>query len=164
MKTIIGAATILAMVAVSYRAADSEPPSSTAVTSSTSLATITPTTLATTTTIKAQTESARTIDAEATIDGNAVTVEVVVRGFEVAFVSGDTSGETGHLHLYIDRDPPAPGDVVPFGPTYVIHSLDTTLSVALQPGEHTVWVVAADGADRALIPPDPVRLDIMIEG
>jgi len=164
MKMTIVAAATLTMVAVSCQAADSEPTSSTAVTPSTSLSTITATTSATTTTINVPTEVARTIDAEATIDGNTVTVEVVARSFDVAFVSGDTSGETGHLHLYVDREPPAPGDVVPLGPSDVIHTLGTTLSVALEPGEHTLWVVAADGADRALIPPEPVRLDIMIEG
>ena len=70
---------------------------------------------------------------------------VKVEGVTLAKADGDTSGKTGHLHVFVDRDPTAAGQPIP-KEAGVIHTTDTTISVPdLAPGEHTLWVVLGDG-------------------
>ena len=70
---------------------------------------------------------------------------VKVEGVTLVKADGDTSGRTGHLHVFVDRDPTAAGQPIP-KEAGVIHTTDTTISVPdLGPGEHTLWVVLGDG-------------------
>ena len=77
--------------------------------------------------------------------GQPVVLTVKVEGATLAKADGDTSGRTGHLHVFVDRDPTPAGQPIP-KEAGIIHTTDTTISVPdLAPGEHTLWVVLGDG-------------------
>ena len=86
------------------------------------------------------------VSAPATVPaGQPVVLAVKVEGVTLVKADGDTSGRTGHLHVFVDRDPTAAGQPIP-KEAGVIHTTDTTISVPdLGPGEHTLWVVLGDG-------------------
>lgn len=74
-----------------------------------------------------------------------VVLTVKVEGLALVKADGDTSGATGHLHVFVDRDPTPAGQPIPVD-AGIIHSAATTIEVpGLAPGEHTLWVVAGDG-------------------
>jgi hypothetical protein len=84
------------------------------------------------------------------VRGNVVTLDLAVRGVIVAAADGDTSGRTGHLHVFVDRPPAAPGTVIPREPG-IIHTTETRVAVnGLSPGPHLLSVVLGDGAHRRL--------------
>ena len=76
---------------------------------------------------------------------------------------GDTSGTSGHFHLFIDRDPTGPRAPIPVAPG-IIHTAETVVALPAftTPGEHTVWVVAGDGTHVPLTPPVADRLTITV--
>lgn len=83
--------------------------------------------------------------------GQPVTVTMEVEGLSVVKADGDTSGRTGHLHLFVDRPPSPAGEPIPAGDPNVIHTAESTVMLSdLSPGEHTIWVVAGDGTHRPL--------------
>ena len=89
--------------------------------------------------------------------GQPFEVAVKVEGVTLVKADGDLSGKTGHLHLFIDKDPAAPGDAIPSGDPAIIHSATAPIPVpALAPGEHTLWVVLGNGGHIAW---KPVVLD-----
>ncbi len=101
--------------------------------------------------------------ATATTVDDEVVIEVIVAGFQVDFVPGDDSGATAHVHAYVDRPSPAAGDDVPLGDPTIIHSVGPIITLdGLESGRHEVWVVAADGNDRAMIPPQPFELVVFV--
>ena len=120
----------------------------------------TTTTAQTTTSATAPAEASMTVTYE--LKGRTITVEVEPVGFVIEYDRLDTSGRTGHVHLFIDSDPPAPGENVPLGQDDIIHSTTNVLTATLAAGEHFLWVVAADGDDNALVPPEPVRIDVTV--
>jgi hypothetical protein len=78
--------------------------------------------------------------------GQPVTVTMTVDGLSVVKADGDTSGRTGHLHLFVDRPPSPPGEPIPVGDAKIIHTAESIITLSdLSPGEHTIWVVAGDG-------------------
>jgi hypothetical protein len=80
------------------------------------------------------------------IKGNSVSLELKVTGLDVVKADGDTSGKTGHIHAFIDREPVAAGAPIPKEPG-IVHSADyhpLTLT-GLSKGEHTITVVLGDG-------------------
>lgn len=88
--------------------------------------------------------------------GQPVTVTAKVEGFSLVKADGDTLGKTGHLHVFVDRPPSPAGQPIPVEPG-VIHSAATSIEVpALAAGEHTLWVVAGDGAH---VPFSPMVMD-----
>jgi hypothetical protein len=92
--------------------------------------------------------------------GQPVTVELKASGVKIVAADGDTSGKTGHFHLFVDRPPAAPGELIPIGDPAIIHTTQTSVQLAdLAPGAHVVWVVVGDGVHRALDP--PVRAKVM---
>ena len=96
-------------------------------------------------------------------DGGDVLVHVEATGFEVRFVQDDTTGATGHLHLFVDRPPVAAGGQIGFEEG-IIHSVYGEIRVPeLEPGSHTIWVVVADGTDAAFDPLVATRLDVTVE-
>ncbi|MEX2393208.1 MAG: hypothetical protein WD826_01890, partial [Actinomycetota bacterium] len=40
-----------------------------------------------------------------TIEGNVLPLPVTYSGIEIVAADGDTSGDTGHFHIFIDSDP-----------------------------------------------------------
>lgn len=95
--------------------------------------------------------------------GQAVNISVKVEGITLVKADGDTSGKTGHLHLFIDKPPAAPKEAVPTGDPKIIHTAETSVAVPdLPPGEHTIWVVVGDGAHVALDPPVRDRLTVNV--
>ncbi|MEA2972577.1 MAG: hypothetical protein QOG82_1035 [Actinomycetota bacterium] len=84
--------------------------------------------------------------------GQPVVVTVKVDGLTIVKADGDTSGTTGHLHVFIDRDPTPAGQPIPVE-AGIIHTAETTIPIPdLAPGAHTLWVVAGDGAHTPLAP------------
>jgi hypothetical protein len=79
--------------------------------------------------------------------GEPVTLTVKVDGVGLVAPNGDTSGKTGHLHVFIDRDPTPAGQSIPRGEANIIHtpSPKIDLPAFTTPGEHVVWVVLGDG-------------------
>jgi hypothetical protein len=78
--------------------------------------------------------------------GQPVTVTMEVDGLSLVKADGDTSGRSGHLHLFVDTPPTPAGQPIPLGDARIIHTADTTATIPdLPPGEHTIWVVAGDG-------------------
>jgi hypothetical protein len=79
------------------------------------------------------------------IQGNVVTLQVQT-AFPIMKADGDTSGKTGHFHVFIDRAPVKVGEAIP-KEKGVIHSADNPIVVpGLTLGEHTLTVVLGDGA------------------
>lgn len=77
--------------------------------------------------------------------GQAVAVQIAVEGVSLVKADGDTSGATGHVHLFIDRAPTTAGQAIPKEDS-IIHSADSTVQVpGLAAGEHVIWVVLGDG-------------------
>jgi hypothetical protein len=86
--------------------------------------------------------------------GQPVTIQLKATGVTIVGADGDTTGKTGHFHLFVDRPPVAPGALVPTGDPAIIHTKETSVQLKdLASGEHVVWVVVGDGAHRALDPP-----------
>lgn len=162
MFTSVGARTVLIGLLIGLAACSAESPRATsaAVLVTTSAASLAAPT--STSTVPAG-ASAASLSAELTIVGGDVVIDVTATGFEIRYVEGDVSGETAHVHSYVDRPPPAAGDNVSLGDPTIVHSTGSTITVrGLEPGEHQIWVIAADGNDDALIPPEPVELTVTI--
>jgi len=84
--------------------------------------------------------------------GEAVPVQIAVEGVTLVKADGDTSGTTGHLHLFIDQAPTAAGQVIP-KIDGIIHTAETTVSIpGLAAGEHVIWVVLGDGNHMPFTP------------
>jgi hypothetical protein len=106
--------------------------------------------------------AAPAVTATAELDGQDVTIHVEVTGFALRFVAGDRSGATGHLHLFIDRAPVAAGGQIGFEEG-IVHTVNRVIAVPrLSPGDHTIWVVVADGTDAAFDPLVATRLDVSV--
>jgi hypothetical protein len=85
--------------------------------------------------------------------GQPFTVDVVVEGVSLVKADGDTSGKTGHLHLFVDKEPVF-GQPIPTGDPMIVHSAVAPITgPALTAGEHVLWVVVGDGSHTPLDPP-----------
>ncbi len=74
-------------------------------------------------------------------------LDVRVSGIELVKADGDRSGRTGHLHLFVDREPTPARQPIPAGDPAIIHSATVPVAVpGLRPGQHTLFVVLGDGA------------------
>ena len=87
--------------------------------------------------------------------GQPVTITVKVQGVKLVKPDGDRSGKTGHLHVFVDRDPTPVNVPVPkVTDGSIIHTPDPTVTIPnLAPGEHTLWIVLGDGAHMQFVPP-----------
>lgn len=84
------------------------------------------------------------------VGGNVVILTVESQGIDIAEAEGDVSGETGHYHAFIDRDPVASGETITEGPG-VLHFVDDTVSIpGLSVGRHKITVVLADGSEARI--------------
>lgn len=95
--------------------------------------------------------------------GQPVPVTIKVEGLTLVKADGDTSGATGHLHLFVDREPTPAGQPIPAGQADIIHTAATEVPVpGLAAGEHTIWVVAGDGAHVPLDPPVQDKVTVKV--
>lgn len=84
-------------------------------------------------------------DVPGSVEGNVVEIPVDVTGIEIVAADGDTSGETGHLHAFIDRDPVEVGEVIP-REAGIVHSADNPVMLyGLSVGTHEITLVVGDG-------------------
>lgn len=84
--------------------------------------------------------------------GEPVIIDAAVDGIDLVKADGDTSGTTGHLHLFVDREPTPPGQPIPAEPG-IIHTVERSVPIPdLAAGEHTVWAVVGDGSHVPLEP------------
>lgn len=87
-------------------------------------------------------------DPPSSVDGNVVSLQATVEGIEIVKADGDTSGETGHFHVFIDRDPVDVGEVVP-KEAGIVHSTENPIKIyGLAEGEHSLTVVMGDGTHK----------------
>ena len=95
--------------------------------------------------------------------GQPLTAEITVDGISLVKADGDTSGTTGHLHLFIDREPTPAGQPIP-AEAGIIHTAEPTVVVPdLPAGEHTIFVVVGDGAHVPLEPLVADRLTVTVQ-
>lgn len=95
--------------------------------------------------------------------GQPIALEVTTQGVALIKANGDTSGMSGHLHVFIDRAPTAAGEAIPKAPD-IIHTADTKIEVPAfaTPGEHTIWVVLGDGNHVPFAPPVMDKLTVVV--
>ncbi|HEY8200471.1 MAG TPA: DUF4399 domain-containing protein [Actinomycetota bacterium] len=99
----------------------------------------------------------------AEIGGNVVALAVEAKGIEVKAADGDRSGKTGHYHVFVDKDPVAPGQVIPME-AGVIHSATSPILVpGLSVGEHTLTVVMGNGVHER-IAGEPQTVKVKVKG
>ena len=102
-------------------------------------------------------------DVEESVGGNVVTLPVDVEGVEIVKADGDTSGDSGHFHVFIDSEPVAMGEAIPVKKGEVVHSADNPIMIwGLEPGEHEFTVVLGDGTHSRIEPDleDSVTVDV----
>lgn len=84
------------------------------------------------------------------IGGNVVELDMEAENIRILKADGDTSGKTGHFHVFIDREPVPEGSVIPQEPG-IIHSADDPIMVTGLPvGEHNLKVVLGDGTHKRI--------------
>jgi hypothetical protein len=95
--------------------------------------------------------------------GQPVHVTVMVQGVTLAEPNGDTSGSTGHLHFFVDREPTPAGQPIPKGDPTIIHSAKPEVDLpGLAAGAHTVWVVLGDGNHVPFDPPVEAKVTFTV--
>lgn len=86
----------------------------------------------------------------AQVRGNVVELDVEAEGIEITDDEGDTSGTTGHFHVFVDEDPVATGETLSVGPNE-IHFTESPVKVpGLSVGKHRLAVVLSDGTEMRL--------------
>jgi Domain of unknown function (DUF4399) len=89
-----------------------------------------------------------------TVQGPNVSVSVAASGFTVV-AAGDSTPNSGHLHLFLDRDLSAPGAPIPVEPGFIMHlgtgATDYTIE-NVAPGEHRLIVAVGDAVHIPLQP------------
>ncbi|HEX2179390.1 MAG TPA: DUF4399 domain-containing protein [Actinomycetota bacterium] len=98
----------------------------------------------------------------AQVQGNVVELDVEVEGVEITDEEGDTSGATGHYHVFVDEDPVATGETLSEGPNE-IHFSETPVKIpGLAVGRHRLTVVLSDGSHVRLgRASDVVEVEVM---
>ena len=88
------------------------------------------------------------------VEGPSLTVNMEARGFTVA-PAGDSTPNSGHLHLFLDRDLSLAGIPIPTEENYVVHLGKGTRSYTFEvvsPGEHRMIAVVGDALHVPLQP------------
>jgi hypothetical protein len=99
---------------------------------------------------------------EQSVEGNVVTLPVDVTGVEIVKADGDTSGSTGHFHVFVDGEPVDEGDTIA-RERGIVHSADNPIKIwGLEPGSHEFTVVVGDGAHTRILGDleDSVTVDV----
>lgn len=92
-----------------------------------------------------------------------VTLEVEVEGFTLAPVDGTFEDDSGHLYAYLDRPLPTSQDRIPEDPDVVRFSETTVQLPELEPGEHTISVIAAHGYPVPMMPVVADEVTVTVE-
>src|SRR5262249_1311901 len=101
----------------------------------------------------------------AIIDQTEIDVQVKVTGVELRKADDTHDAKTGHLHLYVDREPPATDEAIPAGNPKIIHSAQPTIHVTgLTPGVHTFYPVLGYGDHRPFRPAVQTFVTINVAG
>lgn len=104
----------------------------------------------------------------AEVVGPTVTFEVEVSGLTLVDAGTPLAEGEGHLHFFIDTPPDAvpEGQLIPLdSTTKYVHAGKapyTSRALTLAPGEHTIWVVAANSGHLALRTPAPVKVSVKV--
>jgi hypothetical protein len=97
---------------------------------------------------QAETQSFTIDSPPSSVRGNVVSLDATVEGIEIVPADGDTSGDTGHFHVFIDRDPVEVGETIPKEPG-IVHSAENPIELyGLSTGDHTLTIVVGDGAHK----------------
>ncbi len=81
-----------------------------------------------------------------TVDGPAVTVGLEVENIQVV-MAGDTTPNSGHHHLFLDRDLTPADQPIPTEPGHIVHMGDASSGFTfedVEPGEHRLIAVMGD--------------------
>jgi hypothetical protein len=84
------------------------------------------------------------------VSGDTATIALVVSGIKIVAPDGDTSGKTGHFHVFIDKDPVPPGTVIPHAPGIVHTEVNPIQLTGLTDGDHKLVIVLGDGVHRRI--------------
>ncbi|HZB98033.1 MAG TPA: DUF4399 domain-containing protein [Candidatus Sulfotelmatobacter sp.] len=96
----------------------------------------------------------------ARIVGDSVTLKVRAEGIRIVEPDGSNDPGKGHYHVYVDRELPAVGEVIPKGQPGIIHSAKSTIVIPnLAPGPHHIGVMIGDGR-HVRTPAPPAVIDI----
>lgn len=91
-------------------------------------------------------QSMEIADPPSSIEGNVVSMDATLEGIEIVKADGDTSGETGHFHVFIDKEPAAVGEVIPVE-AGIVHTAENPIKLyGLSVGDHTLTIVVGNGA------------------
>jgi hypothetical protein len=95
--------------------------------------------------------------------GEGFKISVKTWGVDLVAADGDTSGKSGHLHVFIDGAPTKAGEPIPKTPA-VIHTASTSIDIPAftAPGEHTLTVVLGDGNHVPFAPPVMDKLTVVV--
>ena len=86
----------------------------------------------------------------AEVKGNVVRLDVAASGISIVAADGDTSGRSGHYHVFVDRDPVGPGEVIP-REEGIIHTTDDPIVIpGMGVGAHRITVIYGDGTHRRI--------------
>lgn len=98
------------------------------------------------------------------VGGNVLSLPVQVSGVRIVKADGDTSGRSGHFHVFVDRDPTPPGQAIPKEPG-IVHSTDNPIVLSgLQTGAHRIVVVVGDGTHTRILPQLEESLRVEVTG
>ena len=101
--------------------------------------------------------------AETTVEGDDAVLTMEVSGISIVPADGDTSGKSGHFHVFADIPPVEEGVVIAQG-TGVVHSATNPIRFPdLPPGEHTLTVVIGDGNHTRILPGVEAKTTVTIE-
>ena len=98
-----------------------------------------------------------------TVEGNVVDLDLSTSNIAIEKADGNRSGRSGHFHVFIDKDPVQPGEVIPVEPG-IVHTHEDPIRIAgLTTGDHKITVVLGDGAHRR-IGKSAVTTEVTVEG
>lgn len=84
------------------------------------------------------------------VEGNVVEIPVDIEGVEIVKADGDTSGDSGHFHIFVDKDPVDVGETIP-KERDIVHSAENPIKLwGLAPGEHEFTVIVGDGTHQRI--------------
>ncbi len=85
------------------------------------------------------------------VEGNVVTIPVNIKGIKIVKADGDTSGKSGHFHVFIDRNPVKVGKTIP-KMRGIVHSSDNPIKIyGLTPGRHVFRIVLGNGEHKRIL-------------
>jgi len=97
------------------------------------------------------------------VKGNVVTLALKLDGLSVVAADGNTCGKSGHIHLFLDREPVAAGAAIPKEPG-IVHTVDNPVRLTgLSVGKHDITVVLVDGALTRIGTAED-RVNLTVEG